>query len=325
MAVNALTAAAVAAVTTLLATPVLARVAVRTGVVDVPGHLKPHADATPYLGGVAVFAGLVTGVVLDAGPIGALLPLAAALLLGLVDDIRALPVLPRLVAEVGIGVLVALELEVTGWSTVAAAVIGTVAVLNAVNFVDGTDGLATGVTVVSCAAATFLLPGTWSVLAACIAAASAAFLVFNKPPARIYLGDAGSYLLGTATAICLIALAQDAPPGTPTMSVLGTLLGFAMLPVVEMSSTVSRRLLARRPLFEGDRAHLYDRLGRALPGWCLLAVLLTAHGLAVASAVIAQRVGGAVPGVLVGAAVATTAALVTASAMRSGAPGAGAT
>lgn len=317
MAVSPLIGAAVAGLFTVAVTPVTARVALRLGVVDLPGHLKPHAAPVPYLGGVAIFLGVAVAAAVGAGSWPALIALGAALLVGLVDDVRTLPPLVRLVAEAGIGGLVAANLSVEGWPLVLVTVVGTVACLNAVNFVDGIDGLATATTALSCGTMALLLDAPWDAVAAAVAAASLGFLVFNRPPARIYLGDAGSYLLGTATVLCLTALAQGAEPGVPSLGVAGILLGFAFLPFVELSSTVLRRLASGRSPLEGDRAHLYDRL---MDRWQsrprVLGVLLAAQAGAVAAAVVAQRADGLLPGLLVGTAVVAATLLVAATAVR---------
>ncbi len=124
-------------------TPVAGAVARRAGIVDVPGPLKTHRRPVPYLGGIAVLAGLTVGVVV-ADRMILLVPLVLALVIGTADDIRPLSAATRLIAEVGVGGVAALA--VPGTALVAIATGGLVLVLlNAVNLLDGQDGLAAAV------------------------------------------------------------------------------------------------------------------------------------------------------------------------------------
>ena len=275
----------VAAAVALTASPVAIRAAHRWGVLDRPGPLKPHAAPVAYLGGLAVFAGLAAGLVVagSEAPLRAVLPLSMALALGLLDDVADLPVVPRLLGEGVTGAAAAWA--VGGDSAPGLAVVSllTVVLINAVNFVDGIDGLAA---VTGAVAAVGLLavsgPG-WVALAAAVAGSSAGFLVHNKPPARIYLGDAGSYLLGTALALLAGAYLRDRPTVVGGVVVAGLL----ALPLAEILSTVTRRVVTRKPLFAGDRDHLYDRLTQR--GWSparVTTVLTALHSIAVMVAVI---------------------------------------
>ncbi|HEY7947243.1 MAG TPA: hypothetical protein VID75_06185, partial [Acidimicrobiales bacterium] len=192
-----------AAAVALAATPLAARVARRTGVVDRPGALKPQSASVPYLGGAAVFVAVVVGGA--AGRPLLLLPLGLALVLGVADDAAHLPPWTRLVGQVGVGAVVALVVttrltEPIGGLLVAAV---TVLLINGVNMIDGLDTLAGGVVAVAAVGFAWLLRGDGRTLGVALACALAGFLVYNRPPARIYLGDGGSYLLGTALAVLL--------------------------------------------------------------------------------------------------------------------------
>jgi UDP-GlcNAc:undecaprenyl-phosphate GlcNAc-1-phosphate transferase len=264
-------------------TPVLARIATRLGVVDRPGALKVHERPVPYLGGVGVLVA-VAGPVLAGRPALAV-PLVLATALGLVDDVAELPPGVRLVAEVGIGVSAAVVVDVRGPAGAAMAVVVVVLLLNAVNLLDGLDGLASGVGVAGAAGFAVVLDGDGRVLALALAGALAGFLLWNRPPARIYLGDAGSYLLGTALAVLLC----DAwGTGRPVAVAAGSVLLVAV-PVADTTVAVLRRARARRPLLQGDRGHVYDQLVDG--GWtraaaavaCVLAqVVLSGVGVGVA-------------------------------------------
>jgi UDP-GlcNAc:undecaprenyl-phosphate GlcNAc-1-phosphate transferase len=281
----------------LIATPLAALVAARLGLVDEPGPLKVHARAVPYLGGVAVLVA-VAGPVLGARP-SLLVPLALACALGLADDASGLPPAVRLAAEVGIGVTAAL---VVGPHEPARVVLGVVVVLvlvNAVNLLDGLDGLAAGVTLAGATGFYVVLAGADATLALVLAGAAVGFLVWNAPPARVYLGDAGSYLIGTALAMLFLAATRH-----PAAVVSGAGL-FLAVPVADTTIAVVRRIRAGRPLLEGDRGHVYDQLVDR--GWqasiAVVACVVTQAALTGAGIAIAQLAGG----VAIAASVATIA------------------
>jgi len=245
----------VALVVTVVATPIAARLAVHVGVVDRPGPLKVQQRPVPYLGGVAVFAGL-------AGPVAwaqptLLVPLGLALLLGLADDAADVSPRLRLVGEGAIGVAAAVavpgNLSPAG---AVAAVLMVVALLNAVNLLDGLDGLATSVAALGALGFSVTLNGDARVTAMALAGALLGFLVWNRPPARIYLGDAGSYLVGTGLALLLVlTFVADDGVATPAGALL-----FVAVPVADTTIAIVRRRRAGRPLFQGDRGHVYDQL-----------------------------------------------------------------
>lgn len=245
----------VAAVVTAALTPLAARVAVATGVVDRPGALKVHERAVAYLGGVAVFAGLVVPVAVEAAAL--LVPLGAALLLGLADDVGDLAPRSRLAGEVVIGVAAAASLPGSLSPVGATAtVVVVVALVNAVNLLDGLDGLASSVAALGAVGFAAVLVGGQRSIALAVVGALVGFLVWNRPPARIYLGDAGSYLVGTALAL-LLAMAASHPADVATRA--GVLL-FVGVPVGDTTVALVRRWRAGRPLLQGDRAHVYDQL-----------------------------------------------------------------
>jgi UDP-GlcNAc:undecaprenyl-phosphate GlcNAc-1-phosphate transferase len=286
----------VALIVTLVAAPVCRRVAIRLGIVDRPGPLKTHRAPVPYLGGVAVFLGLLVGPI-EADRLALLLPYAAALGLGVLDDGWDLTARGRLGAEVVIGVLAAVV--VPGSLLVAAGTgVLVVVLLNAVNLLDGQDGLAAGASLVS-AAAFAILGGDAEPVGLALAGALGAFLVFNAPPARMYLGDGGAYLVGTVLAT-LPALTGD---GTTDWSVWIATPLIVGLPLADTVIAVLRRSRARRPLFAGDRSHVYDQLVDR--GWrvetstalcvvvqgALAAIGVLVAGISVAAAIVVAGLG----------------------------------
>jgi UDP-GlcNAc:undecaprenyl-phosphate GlcNAc-1-phosphate transferase len=243
----------VALIVTLVAAPICRRVAIRLGIVDRPGPLKTHRAPVPYLGGVAVFLGLLVGPI-EAERLALLVPYAAALVLGVLDDSSDLTPRARLGAEIVIGVLAAVVVPGSLLVALGTGVL-VVVLLNAVNLLDGQDGLAAGATLVS-AAAFAILGGDAEPVGLALVGALGAFLVFNAPPARMYLGDGGAYLVGTVLAT-LPALTTD---GTTDWSVWIATPLIVGLPLADTVIAVLRRSRARQPLFSGDRSHVYDQL-----------------------------------------------------------------
>jgi UDP-GlcNAc:undecaprenyl-phosphate GlcNAc-1-phosphate transferase len=235
-------------------TPVAATAARRLGVIDRPGPLKVHQEAVPYLGGVAVFAGVAAPVALERP--SWLLPLALALVLGVADDVVDIPTPIRLLAEVVVAVTVVATVEVRGPLAALVVCAGSVILLNAVNLLDGLDGLASGVAAVAALGFAAVLEDSGQVLGLALAGALVGFLLWNRPPARIYLGDGGSYLVGTTLAVLF---ASTAEPGAEVSLTAGAAL-FLAVPVADTTVAIVRRWRAHRPLLAGDRGHVYDQL-----------------------------------------------------------------
>ncbi len=276
--------AAGAFVASLALTPAAAGVARRVGLVDHPGPLKPQARPTPYLGGVGVAAGAAIGAAVFRPWL--LVPLAMALVLGTADDLRPLPPVVRLVAELGTGAVLAwvVPTRFGGVGGDVLVVLAAVVLMNGFNLVDGLDALCGTVTVVASVGFAILLGGDARAFALALAAATAAFVVFNRPPARVYLGDGGAYLIGTAVAALL---AEAWGPHQPLATGIGAL-ALVVVPAAELALAVLRRARTRTSLLHGDRDHPYDQLVRR--GWGAARVAL-AYGL----------VGLALLGVAVGA------------------------
>ncbi len=252
----------------------------RVGLVDHPGRLKVQDHPVPYLGGLGVAAALALGLGLWAGAgsgrgtaLVLLAPLALALGLGVTDDARGLTPWVRLAGEVATGLLVAWALPVrlpaavpAALSSVlgpAAAVVAVVVLVNGCNMVDGLDGLAGGVGTVSAVGLAVILGasgagglGGGPVLAVALGGGLVGFLVWNHPPARVYLGDGGAYLVGTVLAVLLVLCWHG---GMTWSSSLGALAAVAY-PAAELGFAMVRRYRAGASLTSGDRGHVYDRM-----------------------------------------------------------------
>jgi len=259
--VNTVLLAAIAFGVTVVVTPVVIVAARRSGVVDRPGALKPQQTPVPYLGGVAVLAGTAVGAAVGRPEV--LVPLGGATVLGVADDRFDLPPLVRLLGQVAVGaaVVATCPVRLPGLAAALGLVAVTVLVINGVNLIDGLDMLAAGVVGVAAVGFALLVQGWGRQLAVALAAALVGFLCYNRPPARVYLGDGGSYLLGTTLAVLLGA--AWAPGVSPARSAAA--LALVAVPVAEVAFAMVRRLRGRRSVLAGDRGHPYDRL--VARGW----------------------------------------------------------
>ena len=244
---------------------------------DRPNRRSLHQAPVPRSGGVAVVLAIGLGWIVAGLVPGTPLPWAGAALcaaLGLGDDWRGLGVLPRLLGQ---GAAAGLALAATGVPELLSlpgmdaalpgmgilSLIFLLWMVNLYNFMDGMDGFAGGMGVVGFGS--LALAGLWAgaadfaAAAAVVAAAAAGFLVFNRPPARIFLGDAGSTTLGLlAGSFGLWAEAADILP------LWATVLIFAAF-VVDASATLVRRLLHGEAVWVAHRKHVYQCLVRL--GW----------------------------------------------------------
>jgi UDP-GlcNAc:undecaprenyl-phosphate GlcNAc-1-phosphate transferase len=265
---------AIALVVALAMTPLARRVSFALGILDRPGPLKVQREPVAYLGGAAVFAALAAALAVD-HPLW-ILPLALATALGIADDVRSISPQVRLLAQCSVGVAAGFVEPAPGPAGVLVTAAFVVVLVNAVNLLDGMDALASSVVAIS-AFAFALLGGVVRDPALALAGALAGFLVFNRPPARIYLGDGGSYLIGTALAL-LAATALDGQ-GAAAWIALPLLVS---VPLADTAIAILRRARSRRPLFAGDRSHVYDQL--ADRGWPVSRTVLTLVGVQCVSA-----------------------------------------
>ena len=266
--------------------PIAKRIGIKYGICDNPGGdpLKIHPRPIPNLGGVVMFVAILisamTSVIFVKFDLWKLLGIlscgAIVLSLGLWDDLRwksktiykpIVKFTAQVLVSVGIGILLLImgiriqfiPISVVMGLLAAFYVFGS---MNAINMQDGIDGLAGGLVAISAIGFTTLSIYTGNTLGLVLSlstlGAVLGFLIYNFHPASIFMGDNGSHFLGFMLA--LLAISSTAKP-YDLRWFIGPILIIG-LPVFDAAWAVIRRLARRKPLFEGDRGHFYDRMMR---------------------------------------------------------------
>jgi UDP-GlcNAc:undecaprenyl-phosphate/decaprenyl-phosphate GlcNAc-1-phosphate transferase len=269
----------VALVVAAALTPPVARLARRIGAVDGLKERGLASEATPLLGGLAIFAGVLAAglaFVPSSGTTrGILLGAALITAVGALDDWRELSPATKLAGQVAAGLVlvtsgVAVH-DVTlpfihrvefGALGEPLTLLGIVALMNVVNFSDGVDGLAAGVCAVSAAAfaviAFDLGRDAAGVLAAITCGAALGFLVHNFHPASVFMGDCGSNLLG----LLLGAIIVEGSLKTNALVALIVPLVVLAVPFLDTGFVLAKRIKYRRPVYRGDSNHFHHRFHR---------------------------------------------------------------
>ncbi len=277
---EAVAAFAVAAVITLVTTPLTARLAVRVGAIDMPRDRDLHEAPVPRLGGLAILTGvLVSAVVflpLDGQTRGILGGALLVAVVGALDDLYDMPPALKLLGQMAaaaIPVVAGVRVEAFTLPFVGSVDLGAtggglltglamVAVMNVVNFTDGVDGLAAGVCTISgvtfAVIALSLDRDDAGIFAALTAGAALGFLWHNFHPASVFMGDAGSNLLG----LLLACIAVQGVLKTAAVVALVFPLVVLAVPILDTAFVVAKRFKYRRPAWEADTEHFHHRMAR---------------------------------------------------------------
>jgi UDP-GlcNAc:undecaprenyl-phosphate GlcNAc-1-phosphate transferase len=265
-------------------TPLMRRIALKTNFVDRPNAAhKSHSEAIPYLGGISIILGILGvtyGGIISQENLRDDFWLATSLfgpalilgIVGLIDDRKALLPLPRFIAQTAAGIFTAIFIIATdtvgnpsGNSMLDAAItiLWIVGISNSINFFDNLDGGAAGA-VAATSLGLFLITydNGQHLISACsltIFAAMLGFLIWNKSPAKIYMGDAGALFLGTVVAVLTIRLNPSVDGKTISFAVPLLLLA---VPILDTSVAILSRIRRERSIFQGGHDHLSHRLMR---------------------------------------------------------------
>lgn len=252
-------------------TPVVRRIALQRGTVTRPSTDRWGRRVVPRLGGMALFVGFVVATIvwvpITREGIGLLAGAALIFGLGFWDDIRRLPPYTKLVLQLVVGCVIVMSgvrIEIVPWLWLAVplSLLWFTLVINAFNLLDNMDGLAAGIGAIAaglCVVQSYLSHQDGMMIqSAIVAGICVGFLRYNFPPAKIFMGDSGSHLLGLALAV--LALMGSWQRSTQLLSVLVIPLLVLAVPIVDTCFVTIQRLLHQRHPFTGGTDHLSHRL-----------------------------------------------------------------
>ncbi|NJL82340.1 MAG: undecaprenyl/decaprenyl-phosphate alpha-N-acetylglucosaminyl 1-phosphate transferase [Chloroflexaceae bacterium] len=274
----------------LWCTPVVKTIGLKSGQVDRPNERKVHQRPMVRIGGVSIFAGTLTALLIVwwLGGFGWLPPDKeweiwgvtigglAFFLIGLTDDLFNLTPASRLLMQTLVATFawwVGVRIEFLsvplgglvhiGWLSLPITIVWLVGMANAINWIDGLDGLAAGVSgiaaVVMLMVSLFMNQGAAALIAAALAGGALGFLRYNFNPAEIFMGDGGAYFMGfTLAGVGVIGLVK-------TTAVTAVVLPFLILavPILDMSAVIISRISQGKSPFLADKRHLHHRLLKA--------------------------------------------------------------
>lgn len=275
---NLIIAFAISLATTLLATPIMMKLAFKFNIVDKPNEdRKVHKKIMPYLGGVAIAIGFFAGFLyLHPFMPNNLAFLAGALILvvtGVIDDKKGMPAKYKFLLQIAAAVIVTVfgvKINTVllphfgyvdlGWTSYPLTILWIVGLTNAMNLIDGLDGLASGVSSIALGALLvmgFLNLQTLSIcLSVLLLGGTLGFLFFNIHPAKIFMGDAGSMFIGyTIAVISVLGLFKS----ITFFSVIIPIVVLAV-PIFDTSFAIVRRAINGQKLMSPDKGHLHHNL-----------------------------------------------------------------
>ena len=271
-----------AAVVSFLATPLVKTLAYKVGAIDVPkDNRRMHKVPIPRLGGLAIFLAFLLSTLvfadIDRQMQGILLGAVMIVVLGVMDDIMALKALPKLIVQIaaaGVAVYYGCRIQFLsnpnvfsdmtyvnlGWLSVPITIIWIVAITNAVNFIDGLDGLAVGVSAISTASliviALMVAEVNIAIILCALFGACLGFIPYNFNPAKIFMGDTGAtflgYILATLSVTGLFKMYAIISFAVPFL-ILG-------VPIFDICFAVLRRVAHGQSPMHADRVHIHHRL-----------------------------------------------------------------
>ncbi|MFZ5945123.1 MAG: glycosyltransferase family 4 protein [Bacillota bacterium] len=264
---------------TLTLVPFIKKLAFKVGAVDNPCQRKVHCKPMPRLGGLAIYLGFVVMVLLtqelSQQVIGLLLGSSIIAALGIIDDIKEISPKVKLLGQIlAAGVLVAFNIDVDyitnpfvegsiiplKYFNIPVTILWIVGVTNAVNLIDGLDGLAAGLSTI--AAVTLAIVGHTQgeflmvALSLMLAASTLGFLRYNFYPAQIFMGDSGSMFLGfNLSALAIMGFVKS-------ITILSVFVPILILgiPIFDTLFAIIRRYTNAQPIFKADKEHLHHCL-----------------------------------------------------------------
>ena len=273
-----------ALIVTAVTTPLAIKIAPVIGAVDVPkDDRRMHKRPIPRFGGVAIYLGVLVGFFRlgdwNDQVLGLLVGSTLILLLGVIDDIKGLRPRVKLAGQIACAaILYFFTIQIRGMANVLpwgpwyiafpkviaflVTVVWIVGITNTINLIDGLDGLAAGITCISCLSVAYTALVTdrevTCMLILGLAGATMGFLIWNFYPAKIFMGDAGSMLLGYLLAS--VSLIGDKPTKSTTLFATIIPILILALPIFDTAFAIVRRMANHKPIMQADKGHLHHRI-----------------------------------------------------------------
>lgn len=271
-----------AAILSFLTTPIVKKVAFKTGVIDVPKEKrKIHKRPIPLMGGVAIYVSFIVMIFLKSTEVrnsewGIIIGGFIIMIGGILDDKWELRPYQKMLFQIAASiVLIVMGLRIqmltnpfsdivpylnTGFLSIPLTIIWVIGITNALNLIDGLDGLASGISLISCLTILYIAiikerTGA-ALLTAILSGSIAGFLPYNFNPASIFLGDTGAQLLGFLLAAISI---EGAIKSATIFSIVVPILTMG-LPIFDTVFAIIRRKINGKPIMQADRGHLHHRL-----------------------------------------------------------------
>jgi len=277
----------------------------KLNIIDNPSLEKIHSNPIPRSGGVGIFLIFLLGILFFHKSLNIYesIFLIFIFLLGFIDDLRSIPQKVKFLIEIGLVILLSI---VNSWSFSGIFLLDIlffafylVGSINAMNEIDGMDGLAGGMALIS----SLFLVHWFKDIPLVVAIACLGFLVWNFHPAKIFMGDEGSLFLGAFIGITSLKILSL----NPSLSTLITLIFIYSVPVYDSFLTVIRRLHSRTSIFKPDLGHFYNKLYDITGNYIgtvmiiyIFAIVLGLTGLYLykVSPILAIVIGGSIWGIL---------------------------
>lgn len=264
--------------TSLILTYLMIKISKNMNIMDIPNERSVHKKPTPLLGGIAIFLSFLFGFILfgNQNPlmISILIASFLILLLGIFDDIKPIKARYKFVIHILVALIVVFygglkltHVDIFGlslnfkWMSPYITILIIVGIINAVNLIDGLDGLCAGIssiyflTIGVIALILNKFNGLDIILSFIMLGATLGFLVFNYPPAKIFMGDTGSTFLGLMISVIMLLGFK-----TVTLTSLLIPLVLLILPITDTLFAIIRRALNKKPIGQADKEHIHHQL-----------------------------------------------------------------
>lgn len=279
----------------LFFTPLLIHIAKKRKIFDVPSARKEHSEPKPLLGGIAIFLATILSIIFFAkSASGYLIPVlivgaAGIAFMGLIDDILSLSAKRRIVILFIIAIIVYFTCfnfyldtqHLIGRSLFTVIIfslfiiIWIVGIINAINFSDGLDGLASYLSIVSVIsfAIIFAYQGRNTLalpFALALTGAIGGFIPYNRNPAMIFMGDAGSMFIGFILSLLSISSIRN----ENTLYAMIVPIYILFVPILDMCMSILRRIVIRKSIMKPDKMHFHHQLNKRFSNHLLVVIIL---------------------------------------------------